>query len=178
MRPLISPFAASLNTKRRIGTTVATLATTSSILMRNGTEAAQVTGFLMKSRTPVTRLTVRPMATARKTQRNAASGMPRLAPSSRKSSTPHAPTSTDSPMVCSVSTMGLDQTEGDSFSQVDSAVVSSQSSNRLMPHLRGDFLVLALRAAATFGDDGVGATEDEPPRRHDPRLDQHFRILD
>ena len=48
---------------------------TNNILMRNGTDAAQVIGFLMKSRTPVTRFTVRPMATARNTQRNAESGM-------------------------------------------------------------------------------------------------------
>src|SRR5687767_14091338 len=151
---------------------------TNSILMRNGNDPAQVIGFLMKRRTPVTRFTVRPMATARNTQRNAESGMLGLTPSSRRSSTPHAPTSTDSPMVCSVSTVGLDQTEGDSLSQIESAVASSHSSTRLVPHLRVDFLVLAFRAASTFGDDGIARTQDQPPRRHDPRLDQHFRILD
>ena len=50
----------------RIGTSVATLATTSNILMRNGIDVPQVVAFLMKSRTPVTRLTIRPIATARK----------------------------------------------------------------------------------------------------------------
>src|SRR5262245_29230310 len=138
---------------------------TNNILIRNGNDPAHVIGFLMKSRTPVMRFTVRPMATARNTQRNAESGMPGLTPRSRRSSTPHAPTSTDSPMVWSVSTVGLDQTEGDSFSQVESAVASSHSSARLMPHLRGDFFVFAFRAASTFGDDGIGCTQDQPPRR-------------
>ena len=39
---------------------------TSAILMRNGIDVPQVVAFLMKSRTPVTRLTTRPMVTVGK----------------------------------------------------------------------------------------------------------------
>ena len=74
--------------------------------MRNGNAVPQVVARAMKSRTPVTRFTTRLMATARNTQRKADSGMFRLMPSKRRSSTQLAPTSTAMPMVCSVSTVG------------------------------------------------------------------------
>src|SRR5690606_7271127 len=106
------------------------LATTSAIFTRNGTDVAHVVGFLTKSSMPVTRLIVSPIATTGKTQPKAERGTWRLIPSTRRSSTQLAPTSTAMPMVWSVSTVGSAQTDGDSRSQTASEDDSIQFSTR------------------------------------------------
>src|SRR5262249_51209879 len=45
-------------------------------------------------------------------------------------------------------------------------------------HLAADFSVLALRAASPLRDNRVAVCEPQSPGGHDPRLDQHLRILD
>jgi hypothetical protein len=101
---------------------------TNDILIRNGIDVPHVAAFLMNSRTPVTRLTARPTATALKTQRKADSGMFLVMPSRRKSSTKLAPTSTAMPIVWSVRTVALPQTDGDSRNHTASDRESSHSS--------------------------------------------------
>ena len=47
-----------------------------------------------------------------------------------------------------------------------------------MPILGRDFFQLAFRAASSLADDRIVGGQTQHPRRHDPRLDEHFRVLD